>query len=484
MEREAENTAVLGKSDHTSALQEALRYPLVDALTNRRSRRFSLGATLPGGALAYKSKRAPLPLTTSEEAALAFAAAGINGFALGDLPFQEGNLPEGGGGNVIATLTGRTGASADAVHSTALFVINDSGTYLLKRPQDFTLDEIEMLARLAEDHKLEQVYEKMRIKIRDGRTVIEKKVPLTFPFNKWSTNLAGSTYFLPVCELTSMYINVLLSTFDEQMAMFLLDERAKFQPAGIKRFGQSQGGRLHDNPDDSRVASILAIETIIVEFMLAEQAFMVHNLSLMEQAMGLGGWTHFASAQETTWFEVLGFKIGSQRLSQIMNAGPLTAIHSEAERRRQVLSPPPWSHLERRQPDQAVLSALLPLDGRSRSGVPETQANKRHRGGIARALPRLMEGSGSRAGEHSEVQRRVHRRNDRVLHLCVRDVREIPRLFRPAAHDARASGTSSGPRFLRQVLSSWRLHRDPEEPPPSLARRAVAHDPERKRASG
>jgi hypothetical protein len=323
MEREAESTAVLGKSDHTSALQEALRYPLVDALTNRRSRRFSLGATLPGGALAYKSKRAPLPLTTSEEAALAFAAAGINGFALGDLPFQEGNLPEGGGGNVIATLTGRTGASADAVHSTALFVINDSGTYLLKRPQDFTLDEIEALARLAEDHKLEQVYEKMRIKIRDGRTVIEKKVPLTFPFNKWSTNLAGSTYFLPVCELTSMYINVLLSTFDEQMAMFLLDERAKFQPAGIKRFGQSQGGRLHDNPDDSRVASILAIETIIVEFMLAEQAFMVHNLSLMEQAMGLGGWTHFASAQETTWFEVLGFKIGSQRLSQIMNAGPL-----------------------------------------------------------------------------------------------------------------------------------------------------------------
>ena len=323
MEREAESTAVLGKSDHTSALQEALRYPLVDALTNRRSRRFSLGATLPGGALAYKSKRAPLPLTTSEEAALAFAAAGINGFALGDLPFQEGNLPEGGGGNVIATLTGRTGASADAVHSTALFVINDSGTYLLKRPQDFTLDEIKMLARLAEDHKLEQVYEKMRIKIRDGRTVIEKKVPLTFPFNKWSTNLAGSTYFLPVCELTSMYINVLLSTFDEQMAMFLLDERAKFQPAGIKRFGKSQGGRLHDNPDDSRVASILAIETIIVEFMLAEQAFMVHNLSLMEQAMGLGGWTHFASAQETTWFEVLGFKIGSQRLSQIMNAGPL-----------------------------------------------------------------------------------------------------------------------------------------------------------------
>jgi hypothetical protein len=118
-----------------------------------------------------------------------------------------------------------------------------------------------------------------------------------------------------------MYINVLLSTFDEQMGMFLVDERSNFQPAGIAKFGRSRGGRLHDDPDGNRIAPILAVETIIVEFMLAEQAFMVHNLSLMEQAMGLGGWTHFATATDVGWLEALGFRLGSQRLSQIMNAG-------------------------------------------------------------------------------------------------------------------------------------------------------------------
>jgi hypothetical protein len=306
-----------------SPVDAALRYPLMDALANRRSRRFSLGASLPGGALAYASKAEPKPLDLAEEALLAFAAAGVNGMALGDLPYREGELHEGGGGNVIAALTGRTGASADAVHSTALFVINDEATYLLRRPQDFTLSEVAELARLAADRDYTTAYERMRVKIRDGRTAIEKRVPLTFPFNKWSTNLAGSTYFLPVCELTGMYINVLFSCFDEQMALYILDERNRFKPAGLKRFGKSQGGRLNDDLDGDRIVSVLALETVIVEFMLAEQAFMVHNLSLMEQAMGLGGWTHFATATETAWFEALGFRLGTQRLSQMMNAGPL-----------------------------------------------------------------------------------------------------------------------------------------------------------------
>lgn len=313
-------------SSHGSGVQDALSYPLIDALVHRRSRRFSRGATIPGGGLAYASQKAPLPLSAEEEALLAFAAAGINGLALGDLPYQEGDLHEGGGGNVIAALTGRTGASADAVHSTALFVINDEATYLLKRPQDFTIDEIAALARLAADRDYGRCYELMRIKTAEGRTAIAKEVPLTFPFNKWSTNLPGTTYFLPVCELTGMYINVLFSAFDEQMGLFLLDERNSFKPAGIERFGRSQGGRLHDDRSGNRVASILVLETIIVEFMLAEQAFMVHNLSLMEQAMGLGGWTHYATATETAWFEALGFRLGSQRLSQIMNAGLLKRL--------------------------------------------------------------------------------------------------------------------------------------------------------------
>jgi hypothetical protein len=308
-------------SKQAEAIERLLSYPLIEAMTHRRSRRFSMGATMPGGGLAYKSPHAPVPLTKVEEAVLCFAAAGINGFCLGDVPFAPGDLKEGGGGNVMAALTGRIGASADAVHSAALFVINDEGTYLLRRPQDFSLDEINSLASLAAEKRFDEIYDRMRILVHKGRTSIPREVPFVFPFNKWSTNLPGSTYFLPACDLSSMYINVLLSGFDEQMALFVVDERADFQPAGLKRFGQSQGGRLHDDLNGNRVLPVLGIEATIVEFMLAEQAFIIHNLSLMEQAMGLGGWTHYATATETGWLEALGFRIAEQRASQMLHAG-------------------------------------------------------------------------------------------------------------------------------------------------------------------
>ena len=65
-------------------------YSLLDALTKRRSRRFGLGMKMPAGPLAYQSRHAPFPLSEEEEACLTFAAGGITGFALLDLPFAEG----------------------------------------------------------------------------------------------------------------------------------------------------------------------------------------------------------------------------------------------------------------------------------------------------------------------------------------------------------------------------------------------------------
>ncbi|MEO5802380.1 MAG: hypothetical protein ABIR24_02535, partial [Verrucomicrobiota bacterium] len=60
-------------------------YSLLDAMRDRRSRRFGLGMKNEGGALAYQSRFSPKPLSEKEEAALAFAACGITGYALADL---------------------------------------------------------------------------------------------------------------------------------------------------------------------------------------------------------------------------------------------------------------------------------------------------------------------------------------------------------------------------------------------------------------
>ena len=105
-------------------------YPLLEALIGRRSRRFGKGFHLNGGPLEYTSKQAPQPLSLEEEAALAFAAAGITGYALAELPYQTGSLPDAGGGNIMARFVARTVNSGDAIHTTVLFVTDDEGAWL------------------------------------------------------------------------------------------------------------------------------------------------------------------------------------------------------------------------------------------------------------------------------------------------------------------------------------------------------------------
>ena len=82
---------------------------------------------LDGGPLTYASARPPAPLTLDEQAALAFAACGITGHALAELPYDDGTAPETGGGRIMMNLVGRTAASGDASHADTVFVIDDDG---------------------------------------------------------------------------------------------------------------------------------------------------------------------------------------------------------------------------------------------------------------------------------------------------------------------------------------------------------------------
>ncbi len=62
--------------------------------------------------------------TCLEEAALAFAACGITGPVVADLPYQTGDVPDASSGNIMGHLVGRTVASGDAIHSNTVFVLN------------------------------------------------------------------------------------------------------------------------------------------------------------------------------------------------------------------------------------------------------------------------------------------------------------------------------------------------------------------------
>ncbi len=304
-------------------MKPLVKTSLLDALFDRRSRRFAPGFRLNGGPLAFESQRPSSPLSLEEEAALAFAANGVTGFALSELPFHTGSVPTAGGGHIMVHFVGRTVASGDAMHLVAVFVANDAGTWMLRRPQDYARAEVAELVRLAREKRFVELYERSRVPLADRRADVPRELPFIAPFNKWSANLPGTTYFVPIAELTVLYINVLLSFLDEEWAFFFVDDHNGHAPAGIGPYGRSQGGHLYDDPRDGRVATVTMMEGWIREFGVAEMGAVVQNLGLMSAAIGVGGFPHFAG-YPGAWPQALGFRMEAVPYSRVVGAGPGT----------------------------------------------------------------------------------------------------------------------------------------------------------------
>ena len=119
-----------------------------------------------------------------------------------------------------------------------------------------------------------------------------------------------------------MYINGLLEIFNEHTGAFVVDERANFQPAGLRRFGRSRGGHLIDDPKAGRVLTVQRLEMMVTELVTVEQGMMLQNLGLMAQALGLGGFPNFAE-HEFSWFQALDFRMSAMSTARYLGANRL-----------------------------------------------------------------------------------------------------------------------------------------------------------------
>ena len=214
-------------------------FPLLSALRGRRSRRFGLGMKISGGPLAFESRHQPRPLTEEEEAALVFAACGITGYALADLCYARD-----GGGSIMAGLVGRTIASGDGLQTVSLVVTNDEGTWLIRKPRELPAGEIAELIALGKRGEFRDIYRRCRVKIKDGRTQTPPEPLFNINANRWSAHAPGTSYFLPINDLTFIYVNGLLEILNEHTGAFILDERNNFLPAGLAKFSRKRGGYL------------------------------------------------------------------------------------------------------------------------------------------------------------------------------------------------------------------------------------------------
>lgn len=295
-------------------------YPLFEALHSRRSRRVGIGTRVPGP-LAHHARAEPVPLTEEEEAVLAFAACGFTGPALDDV-----DLAPDGAATMMSGLQGRTVASLDAIQAVAVAVTNDEATYLLRRPADLAPQEVARLGELSAARDYVGLAHASRVHLRDGRARPDADPGQNVALNRWGLHAPGSSYFLPINDLTYAYVNVLLEVLAEHSGWFIVDERRSFLPAGLARFARRKGGHLDDDPAAGRTVTIGAFERALSELLTVEQGMVAQNLGLACEALGLGGYTNFAGF-DAPWFQELGFRMGSMPASRFLGmAAPLRLL--------------------------------------------------------------------------------------------------------------------------------------------------------------
>ncbi len=150
--------------------------------------------------------------------------------------------------------------------------------------------------------------------------------PFTPPFNKWSANIPGATYFVPVTEVTALYLTILFGALGEEFAFFFHDDKDWLtRPAGITRFGKSKGGHLHDDVHDGRVGTIDEIETYLLEICGFEQGLMLQNIALATEALGLGGFPHYA-AHRFAWTTSIGCQMKERTFAEVLHKGVLGTL--------------------------------------------------------------------------------------------------------------------------------------------------------------
>lgn len=269
---QAEATAENSGDGLPNGLAEAMRFPLVDAIRGRRSRRFAKGATIPAGPLAYASRHDPAPLSALEQMLLLTTVSGSTGWS-NLIPYNRFYLPNIP--NYAASAGGRSFPSAAGFHTSEVFFTDDSGVYFLPT-RDMAAVEAPDIETYLDRHKARI------IKLADGRLNTPRTPQHMEMHNEWCANVPGSTLIIPVADLAQHMVLVLC--YLVQNGACIYDDLNNRPVPGIERFKASVDT---ENPFPLSYIEQLALTEVTVETSTACFAG-----ALMLQALGLGGWMY------------------------------------------------------------------------------------------------------------------------------------------------------------------------------------------------
>ena len=263
----------------TDPLREALdglaRFPLVDALYGRRSRRFTLGGEIPDGPLAFRSSHPPMPLSELERNLVLSAMGGTTGwhYAITRHARYAPHLANYAGG-----AAGRTFPSAAGFHTAELFFTDDSGTYFFP-----TRDAGALVDPSREQITPELMITRHASRIRQlspDRIELPRAEPYMEGHNTWIANAPGSLLVIPVADIAQHTIANLC--FFTQNGYSIYDDLNDVRIPGMARFSSLV--------DVDEPLPLTFLEQYSLTEATAELATSAFAGTLLLQAMGLGGW--------------------------------------------------------------------------------------------------------------------------------------------------------------------------------------------------
>jgi hypothetical protein len=263
-----------------SGLEALFRRPLLETIWQRRTHRVGRGIPLiKAGSMSYESSRAPIPLDELEEAVL-IAVTGHTGLTMPDRPFQDPDSGEPIMAKPNLTMDGRTAGSPDNAQGTYFFMINDSGTYFLRKLPVVDGDSTLTPATLIERAR------RAKVKVLDHRIdTSDRDFPAYLDSNRFLSNLPGTTIFFPVVDLSHQYINgmMYLLTQPKGRRPTVVDDRNSYRKAGVAKWVRN--GFLNE---DIKIP-LGTIGTLRTQI---EADLLLQNLMLVTDAMGLGAYIH------------------------------------------------------------------------------------------------------------------------------------------------------------------------------------------------
>jgi len=254
----------------------------------------SRGSSIDAGDMSWRSEEPHTPLSELEEAVL-ISLTGCTGVTMPDRPFTDPRDGKPIMAKPSLNMLGRTAGSPDNAQGTHFFLINDTGTYFLRKlppPDDgtaFGFDEPTLIAR-AEQAKVKLLDRRIDVpggsdeSARPGRDF-----PAYLDSNRFLSNRPGTTILFPVVDLTRQYINgmMYLLTQPEGARPTILDDRNFYRKAGVGKWVRS-GFLNKDIP--LPLGTLWSMRTQI------EADLLVQNMMLVADAMGLGAWIHASLA--------------------------------------------------------------------------------------------------------------------------------------------------------------------------------------------